>query len=107
VPHADAARNAGRAALLVEALRSRPDLLMAATEDTLHQQYRAGAMPRSNALLAELREAGVPAVISGAGPTVLALTTVETREHAIGFARRGWTATPLDVDREGAQVVAL
>jgi homoserine kinase len=107
VPHADASRNAGRAALLVEALRSRPDLLMAATEDTLHQHYRASAMPRSTALLAELREAGVPAVISGAGPTVLALTTTETREHAIGFARRGWTAMPLDVDREGAQVVAL
>jgi homoserine kinase len=107
VPHVDAARNAGRAALLVEALRSHPDLLLAATEDALHQQYRASAMPRSTALLAELREAGVPAVISGAGPTVLALTTVETREHAIGFARRGWTAMPLDVDREGAQVVAL
>jgi hypothetical protein len=38
---------------------------------------------------------------------VLALTTVDSRERAIGFARRGWTALPLDVDREGAQVVAL
>jgi homoserine kinase len=107
VPHDDAARNAGRAALLVEALRSRPDLLMPATEDALHQAYRAAAMPRSTALLAELRAADLPAVISGAGPTVLALTTTETRERAMGFARRGWTALPLDVDRNGAQVVAL
>jgi hypothetical protein len=38
---------------------------------------------------------------------VLALTTIETREHAMGFARRGWTALPLEVDRHGAQVVAL
>jgi homoserine kinase len=107
VPHGDAARNAGRAALLVEALRSRTDLLMVATEDSLHQSYRAAAMPRSAALMAELRDAGLPAVISGAGPTVLALTTSDTRERAVGFARRGWTALPLDVDREGAQVVAL
>jgi homoserine kinase len=107
VPHSDAARNAGRAALLVEALRSQTDLLMAATEDSLHQSYRATAMPRSTALMAELRAAGLPAVISGAGPTVLALTTTEDREHAMGFARRGWTALPLDVDRGGAQVVAL
>jgi homoserine kinase len=107
VPHVDAARNAGRAALLVEALRSRPDLLMAATEDAVHQTYRATAMPRSNALMTELRDADLPAVISGAGPTVLALTTVESRERAISFARRGWSALPLEVDRGGAQVVAL
>jgi homoserine kinase len=107
VPHADAARNAGRSALLVEALRSRPDLLMAATEDALHQPYRAEAMPRSAALMSELRDAGMPAVISGAGPTVLVLTTSTDRERAVGFARRGWTAMPLDVDRDGAQVLSL
>jgi len=37
VPHADAARNAARAALLVVALSRRPDLLLPATEDRLHQ----------------------------------------------------------------------
>jgi homoserine kinase len=107
VPHDDAARNAGRSALLVEALRSRPDLLMAATEDALHQRYRAEAMPRSAALLAELRDAGIPAVISGAGPTVLALTTSVDRDRAVGFGRRGWTAMPLDVDHEGVALVAV
>jgi homoserine kinase len=107
VPHPDAARNSGRAALLIEALRARPDLLMAATEDTLHQPYRAEAMARSAALMTELREAGIPAVISGAGPTVLALTTNETRQRAVGFGRRGWTATALDVDLGGAQVVPI
>jgi homoserine kinase len=107
VPHVDAARNAGRAALLVEALRSRPDLLMAATEDALHQPYRAEAMPRTATLMAALRDDGIPAVVSGAGPTVLALTTTETRERACSFARRGWTAEPLDVDVSGAQIVSL
>ena len=47
----------------------RPDLLLDATEDRLHQAYRASAMPRSAALVDELRAAGVAAVVSGAGPT--------------------------------------
>lgn len=107
VSHADAAANAGRAALLVQALRSSPESLFAATEDRLHQQYRAPAMPKSAALMAELREAGIPAVISGAGPTVLALTTRGGREQALTFGRRGWNALPLDVDTTGAEIVAL
>ena len=77
VPHADAALTAGRAALLVEALARRPDLLLPATEDRLHQSYRAAAMPRSAKLVGKLRGAGIPAVISGAGPTVLALTRAD------------------------------
>jgi homoserine kinase len=107
VPHADAAANAARSALLVEALRAHPDDLMAATEDRLHQQYRASAMPRTAALVAELREAGIPAVVSGAGPTVLALTTAKTRELAEGFNRRGWSALPLDIATKGAHLTSL
>ncbi|WP_410640661.1 homoserine kinase [Amycolatopsis sp. lyj-346] len=75
VPHADAAHNAGRAALAVHALTAKPELLLAATEDRLHQHYRAPAYPASTELVATLRAQGVPAAISGAGPTVLALTT--------------------------------
>jgi homoserine kinase len=107
VPHADAVANAARAALLVEALRAHPDDLMAATEDRLHQPYRASAMPRTAALVAELREAGIPAVVSGAGPTVLALTTTNTRELAEGFTRRGWSVLPLDVATKGAHITSL
>ena len=103
VPHADAAVNAGRAALLVEALGRRPDLLLAATEDLLHQPYRAEAMPRTATLMASLREAGVPAVVSGSGPTVRALTT---GDFAVA-APRGWTALPLPVDTAGAQVLPV
>jgi homoserine kinase len=107
VPHADAAANAGRAALLVAALTGAPDLLLDATEDRLHQSYREPAMPRSAALVAELRAAGVPAVVSGAGPTVLALTTTANRAALLEQERRGWAVNPLDVDREGAVVVPL
>jgi homoserine kinase len=101
VPHADAARNAGRAALLVEALGRRPDLLMAATEDLLHQPYRAEAMPRSAALMASLRAAGIPAVVSGAGPSVLAFGGADFNPG------RGWQVLPLPVDTDGAQVLGV
>jgi homoserine kinase len=74
VPHADAAANSARAALLVAALTSQPDLLMDATEDFLHQGYRAAAMPATARLIAALRTARLPAVVSGAGPSVLVLT---------------------------------
>ncbi|MDG4828779.1 homoserine kinase [Solwaraspora sp. WMMD1047] len=101
VPHADAARNAGRAALLVHALTTDPGLLLTATEDRLHQGYRAAGMPESAALLTSLRTAGVAAVISGAGPSVLALT-----EPPADFGPgMGWTVKSLSIDGTGAQVV--
>ena len=75
VSHVTARFNLSRAALLVVALTERPDLLMTATEDLLHQPQRAAAMPASAEYLQVLRRCGVPAVLSGAGPSVLALTT--------------------------------
>lgn len=74
VLHTDARFNLSRAALLVVALTEHPELLMAATEDVLHQPQRAAAMPRSADYLHYLRGRGVPAVLSGAGPAVLAMT---------------------------------
>lgn len=74
VPLAAAAFNSGRSALLVAALTSDPSLLMPATADRLHQEARRALYPESMALVDHLRDHGVPAVISGAGPTVLALS---------------------------------
>ena len=67
--------NVSRAALLVVALTERPDLLLSATDDVLHQPQRASAMPRSSEYLRLLRRYGVAAALSGAGPAVIALTT--------------------------------
>ncbi|MDR0366619.1 MAG: homoserine kinase, partial [Bifidobacteriaceae bacterium] len=75
VPHTDAAFNAGRSALLVHALTTDPSLLFDATADRIHQPYRAEVMPKTAELVAELRAAGLAAVISGAGPAILVLTT--------------------------------
>ena len=73
VPHSDAAANAGKAALFVAALTGRPELLLTATEDRLHQEYREPAMPESLSLVHKLRGSGLAAVVSGAGPTVAVL----------------------------------
>ena len=80
VPHADAVLNASRAALFTQAISLYPHLLFAATEDRLHQQYRREGMPKSLALMEKLRGAGVAAVISGAGPSVLVLHTLAGTE---------------------------
>ncbi len=107
VPHVDAAANAGRAALLVEALTRRPDLLLPATEDRLHQEYRAPAMPESVALVRRLRDDGVPAVVSGAGPTVLALAEQGAADKIADLAGGEWTANRLSLDAAGASLLPL
>jgi homoserine kinase len=102
VPHADAAFTAGRAALLVHALTAAPALLLAATEDRLHQPHRRSAYPATGRLVDALRAAGVPAAVSGAGPAVLALPAsggVPTVVDTAGFTRHH-----LDIARGGAAV---
>ncbi|MGH3722572.1 MAG: homoserine kinase [Mycobacterium sp.] len=86
VTHVDARFNLSRVALLTVALTTRPDLLMTATQDRLHQPQRAAAMPASADVLAHLRRQGVAAVLSGAGPAVLALITGELPDSAVKYA---------------------
>ena len=105
MPHADAAANAGRAALLVHALAADPGLLLAATEDRLHQHYRAASMPASAGLVDALRADGVPAVVSGAGPTVLAFAGAA--DDLSSYAPRGWSVEVLAVDPGGVELLAL
>lgn len=109
VPHEDAVFNVSRSALLIAALIQSPELLFQATEDKLHQHYRAKAMPETDRLIRELREAGHPAVVSGAGPSILVLAS-DPSERADAIARveavadTAWQALPLAVDFLGATV---
>ncbi|CAM3785778.1 homoserine kinase [Isoptericola cucumis] len=108
VPHGDAAFTAGRAALLVEALARRPELLFDATEERLHQDYRAGVMVASSELLRALRAEGLAATVSGAGPTVLVLTSGEGTARLDGVLAglvddvAGWRALRPGIDLDGA-----
>lgn len=98
VPHADAAFNASRSALLVVALTGRPELLWTATQDRLHQDYRATGMPASAALVAVLRDAGIAAVISGAGSSVLALaSSADQVSRAGSLSPQGWECARLSI----------
>ncbi|MCL2542464.1 MAG: homoserine kinase [Nocardioidaceae bacterium] len=103
VPHADAAANAGRAALLVAALASAPELLLRATEDRLHQEYRRSAMPASLDLIDALRADGVAAIVSGAGPTVLAFADGSDVAGLVARCPEGWAVHALAVDATGAR----
>jgi homoserine kinase len=127
VPHAEAAANAGRSALLVAALTQLPaetGALLAATRDWLHQDYRAEAMPETAMLVGRLRAAGIPAVVSGAGPSVLALLSSQPGDQpggrpgepdyrhyldSLGSIVRetgiAWHISSLDVERQGARVL--
>ena len=104
VPHADAAANVAAAALLVHALTVDPAYLLEATRDRLHQPYRAASMPGTAALLADLRAAGVAAVVSGAGPSVLALTTDDLPSYLL--CRSGFDVAFMPVNPTGATVTA-
>lgn len=115
VTHADAAANSARAALLVASLASRPELLHLATRDFLHQCYREPAMPESMALMTGLRAMDHPAIVSGAGPTVLVFTDGPMRplatwstgpESLIDQCPGGWTTLHLELDPDGVRVLS-
>ena len=105
----DAVFNVSRSALLIAALTQSPELLMSATEDKLHQSYRAAAMPETDKLVQALRAAGFAAVVSGAGPSVLVLADgpgrrLEAAAVAAASTDTPWDARMLAVDFKGGTV---
>lgn len=110
VPHEDAIFNVSRSALLIAALIQSPELLQSATEDRLHQSYRAAAIPDTVALIQELRTAGHAAVVSGAGPSILVLCSdpaerLQAAELVERHAAAPWQTLMLAVDFKGATVI--
>ena len=107
VPIGDATANLARYALLVHALTSDPSRLMTATDDRIHQRRRAGVYPESVALVDRLRAQGIPAAISGAGPSVIAFAELSTVDAASAAAGEGWAAAALPVSAHGVRSVPL
>lgn len=104
VPHEDAAFNASRAALMSVALASHPEFLLAATEDRLHQSYRAPALVRTTEWIGRLRDRGLAATVSGAGPTVLVLgTTALPADLHESAEAQGWRVLDLEI-ADGARI---
>jgi homoserine kinase len=109
VPHAVAAANGARAALLVPALTSHPDLLFTATHDLLHQHFRRFAYPQAYALMMDLRGRGIPAMISGAGPSVIALGVCDTEldGEAVGAHMASAAAASDDIAKAEFKVLQV
>ena len=111
VPHEDAIFNVSRSALLIAALIQSPELLLAATEDKLHQSYRASAMPETDSLIQLLRKNGLAAVVSGAGPSLLVLGSdpaqrLVAADLVATHSTTPWQSLMLAVDFKGATVMS-
>ena len=105
VSHADAVFNSARTALLVASLTGDVPLaaLVTASDDRLHQPYRTEARPDTMAAVADLRAAGVPAMLSGAGPSVLALAGPGQLPVVEAHRPEGWRLHVLGVDVDGVR----
>lgn len=111
VPYADAVYNLSHAAALIKALEcGDPTRISRAMNDRLHHPYRIPLIPDFDAVRAAAIECGACGFcISGAGPTLLALTAEERfadRLRAVLPERtvRKWKILDLPVDRDGATV---
>jgi len=100
VPPRAAAFKVGRAALLPLALSAHPEWLFAATADRLHQEYRREGMPASLELVDMLRGGGLPAAISGAGPTVIVFSRLDSQTLE-DLKKLGWQARQLPLAARG------
>lgn len=126
VPYGDAIFNVSRAAMLpvafgelnsescdaVKSNLSRNELLFEATQDTLHQPYRANLMQDSWDLVKSLRDAGFAAAISGAGSCVAvfyagnsALANEQIDKIAEPWlSLDGWQVLHMSVDSSGVAI---
>lgn len=120
VPHADAAENSGNAALVALGIAlGVPSYLQCGLHDRIHEQYREPLVTDLAAVrgLLDAMDAG-PAVLSGAGPTMISLVQATTDEHALARARSlAEAARPalagigrgrvlaLPIDRDGARFI--
>lgn len=98
VSHLDARFNVSRTAVMTVALRDDPTLLWEGTRDRLHQTYRAEVLPVTAEWVNRLRNQGYPAFLSGAGPTIMVLSTQPVAQSLIDEAtERGMQVLQLGV----------
>jgi homoserine kinase len=107
----DAQFTAGRAALLVGAMTSGAgaEVLADAMDDRLHEPHRLKLMPETAAVHAELKEAGLPVSLAGAGPSLLIVvprpesaTRAEQVRRICRTRNAGWRVFVSEWEPEGA-----
>jgi len=87
VTHTDARFNVSRTAVMTVALQNHPELLWEGTRDRLHQPYRADVLPVTAEWVNRLRNRGYAAYLSGAGPTIMVLSTEPVDRSILDEAR--------------------
>ena len=87
ISHRDARFNVSRTAVMTVALRDNPELLWEGTRDRMHQPYRAEVLPVTSEWVNRLRNQGYPAFLSGAGPTIMVLSTEKVDKSHVEEAR--------------------
>jgi len=104
----NSARMAGLVALLSGVVSPESDRLWTYTHDLLHQPYRAPLMPHTAGALERLRGEGVPAALSGAGPSIVCLVVRGEEEGTTKTVEEidGWELLELDWDTDGARIVS-
>lgn len=106
VSHLDARFNVSRTAVMTVALRDDPSLLWEGTRDRLHQPYRAEVLPITAEWVNRLRNMGYPAFLSGAGPTIMVLST-QTIDDSLLEEAKGRGIKVLDLEVAGPVEVTV
>ena len=106
---ADAAANAGRVAMVLAGLAGHLAWEPSVMHDVLHEPPRFGVMQPTGELVQRLRDKGLAACLSGAGPTVLAIVTIDDA-GAVDIVRaaagQDWDVRLVDWHRRGASRVS-
>jgi homoserine kinase len=112
VSFSDAQFTASRAALLVAAITTGAgaDVLADAMSDRLHEPHRLKLMPETAAVHEELRGAGLPVSLAGAGPSLLlviprpeAVTRAEQIRRICRARNSGWRVFVNEWEPQGAR----
>lgn len=113
VDYKDAVFNIGRVSLLVSAMQNnRVDLIKPACKDLLHQPYRSRLIDGYDLIFNKAEDIGFLGVfLSGAGPTIMALTTDETKadelKDYVEKMPNGWRLYKLNIDKDGALIEGI
>ncbi|HEY7626384.1 MAG TPA: hypothetical protein VH761_04930 [Ilumatobacteraceae bacterium] len=108
VPLVDVVFNIGRTALLVAALAAGDvDALRSATQDRVHQDLRLAAAAQSRRALDAAMEAGAwCSWLSGSGPTIAAMCSLDDADHVARSLPDGGHTKVLRIDHGGAMIEA-
>jgi homoserine kinase len=103
---ANSSRASGLLGMLTGSTESTSARLLEATNEVIHQPSRASLMKKTTKAMKALREEGIAAAVSGAGPSVVCLVIKgeEERVREEAAAMTGWELLELDWDLEGARI---